>query len=652
MMAATPDPALLATLRGALDSTYEIEREIGGGGMSRVFLATERALGRRVVIKVLPPELTAGVNRERFRREIQFAARLQHPHIVPLLTAGQVGDILYYTMPFVEGETLRLRLEHDGPLPAAQVVAVLQDVVDALAYAHSQGLVHRDIKPENILLQRSHAVVTDFGVAKAISESLPGTAATTVGVAVGTPAYMAPEQLAADPAADHRIDLYAVGLLAYELLSGSSPFAGSSPQQTLARQLTERPTPPHLQRADVPPVLSAIIMRCLEKEPAARYASADELLGALGEVRITSSGMRAVSRTLAMDLTRPGSARRMLILAGGVALAVALAAVAYAYWQPSPRAASMGSLPALAPSDSAAGVPGDTAHRPLPTAHQLTPTDTAGSSRQLLTRADSDAIAAAVSRRLSQRKAPAPAPGVTQKELDSIRMEVQRLVTDSVMRMFASARVGIKVEPGGKGMGVLPGLPVPGEIWHPGEKIRGGPIRLVLQDVLDRTGDTSQAALARAVTDSLVGILGHLPGIHVVSGEPVRAALKRGVEPTALGATFGADAVVMGYLQPRGDSIRLYLVLRDPQHPVNNRSIRSARPRSESAGLPRALADQLTGWLEKRQAARQARSFDFNFNTFDRAALDSVLRDARRIRDSVRRRPQPRPDSPPKPPIP
>src|ERR1041384_1859855 len=192
-MATTPDPALLADLRAALDSTYAIEREIGGGGMSRVFLGDERSLGRRVVLKVLPPELTAGVNRERFRREIQFAARLQHPHIVPLLAAGQVGDILYYTMPFVEGESLRNRLEKDGPMPAARVLAILQDVVDALAYAHSRGLVHRDIKPENILVQRTHALVTDFGVAKAISEALPGTAATTRGAApAGTPSRRAP----------------------------------------------------------------------------------------------------------------------------------------------------------------------------------------------------------------------------------------------------------------------------------------------------------------------------------------------------------------------------------------------------------------------------------------------------------------------------
>ena len=161
-------------------------------------------------------------------------------------------------MPLVEGETLRSRLEREGRLGAPVVISILYDVVDALAYAHGQGLVHRDIKPENILLQRHHALVTDFGVAKAMTEALPGSGATTAGIAVGTPAYMAPEQLAADPAADHRVDIYAIGLLSYELLSGASPFRGSSPQQTLARQLTERPAPPNLNRTDVPATLSAL----------------------------------------------------------------------------------------------------------------------------------------------------------------------------------------------------------------------------------------------------------------------------------------------------------------------------------------------------------------------------------------------------------
>src|SRR5687767_6580972 len=168
------------------------------------------ALGRKVVVKVLPPDLAAGVNRERFRREIHLAAQLQHPHIVPLLTAGEDGDLLYYTMPYVSGESLRARLEEKGRLSVRDVVRILTDVVDALAYAHAHGVMHRDIKPGNVLTQRSHALVTDFGVAKALSAALPLAGSTTSGMAIGTPAYMAPEQLAADPAADHRVDIYAV----------------------------------------------------------------------------------------------------------------------------------------------------------------------------------------------------------------------------------------------------------------------------------------------------------------------------------------------------------------------------------------------------------------------------------------------------------
>ncbi|HEY0242245.1 MAG TPA: serine/threonine-protein kinase, partial [Gemmatimonadaceae bacterium] len=187
-------------LRTALSPAYEIERELHGAGMSRVFVATDRSLGRKVVIKVLPPELTAGVNRERFRREIQVAAQLQHPHIVTLLSAGEDGELLYYTMPYIEGESLRHSLEK-GPLAVKEVVRMLHDVVDALAYAHARGVIHRDIKPGNILRQGSHALVTDFGVAKALNASMPVSGITSAGMAIGTPAYMAPEQLAGDPAA-------------------------------------------------------------------------------------------------------------------------------------------------------------------------------------------------------------------------------------------------------------------------------------------------------------------------------------------------------------------------------------------------------------------------------------------------------------------
>ncbi len=191
----------LSQLRRIVGAAYDIERELSGGGMSRVFVATERALGRRVVIKVLPPDLAAGVNMERFRREIQLAAQLHHPHIVPLLSTGEGDGILYYTMPFIEGESLRQAIERGGRFSVSEVVRVLHDVVDALAYAHGRGVVHRDIKPANILRLGSHSLVTDFGVAKALSAAMPISGLTTAGIAIGTPAYMAPEQLAGDPAA-------------------------------------------------------------------------------------------------------------------------------------------------------------------------------------------------------------------------------------------------------------------------------------------------------------------------------------------------------------------------------------------------------------------------------------------------------------------
>ncbi len=273
-----------ARLQRALDAGFQIDRELGGGGMSRVFLATERALQRRVVVKVLPPDLAAGVNVERFRREIQLAAQLQHPHIVPVLAAGDDDALLWYTMPYIEGESLRGALKRQNRLPVRDVVRILHDVVDALAYAHARGIVHRDIKPDNILTSGMHALVTDFGVAKALSAAIPQAGGTTTGMAIGTPAYMAPEQLAADPAADHRVDLYAVGLLGYELLTGTTPFTGSSPQATLAAQLTVTPPAPHLTLTDVPEALSRVIMHCLEKDAGKRPASAQALLAEMDAI--------------------------------------------------------------------------------------------------------------------------------------------------------------------------------------------------------------------------------------------------------------------------------------------------------------------------------------------------------------------------------
>ncbi len=323
-------------LQGALGSTYRIVRELGGGGMSRVYLAEEVALARQVVVKVLPPDLAAAINIERFRREIQLAAKLQHPHIVPLLSAGQAGDVLYYTMPYIEGESLRAKLAREGELPIAEGIRLIRDVVDALAYAHEQEVLHRDIKPDNVMVSRHHGLVTDFGVAKALTEAgghPAGLASgfTTAGVAMGTPTYMAPEQAAADPQIDHRADIYAVGVMAFEMLAGHPPFTGRTPQQLLAAHVSRPPEPLGTVRATVPPDLASIVMRCLEKRPADRWQSADELLRALEAVSTPGGGTASTS---AFRLSPPGvpapraGRRRVLAGAGLTVLALAGAALA------------------------------------------------------------------------------------------------------------------------------------------------------------------------------------------------------------------------------------------------------------------------------------------------------------------------------------
>jgi serine/threonine-protein kinase len=259
--------------------------------MSRVFLAEETRLGRQVVVKVLPPEMGAAVNVERFEREIQLAARLQHPHVVSLLTAASSGDLLYYIMPYIAGESLRAKLGREGAMPVAEAVRVLREIVDALAYAHAHNVVHRDIKPDNVLLSTGHAVVTDFGVAKAVTASSGGEHAslTSLGVALGTPAYMAPEQAAADPHVDHRADIYAVGVMAYEMLVGRTPFVAPTPQGMLAAHITQTPDPLTKHRPSVPNSVNAVVMRCLEKHPADRWQTAGDLLAQL-EVVLTPSG--------------------------------------------------------------------------------------------------------------------------------------------------------------------------------------------------------------------------------------------------------------------------------------------------------------------------------------------------------------------------
>ena len=293
---------LTERLQAAVGDTYRIERELGGGGMSRVFLAEEPALGRRVVIKVLPPEMAAGVNRDRFQREIHLAARLQHPHIVQLLAAGARDDLLWYVMPFIDGESLRVRLAKQSELPVKEVVRVLREVTDALSYAHEHGVVHRDIKPDNVMLSGKHALVTDFGVAKAVSESSGGgNNLTSLGLALGTPTYMAPEQASGDPNVDHRADLYALGAMAYEMLCGRPPFMGINPQAVLAAHVMQAPTSVVSQRPTVPPALNAIVMRCLEKRAADRWQSAEELQPHLEALLTPSGGTASTTATAAVS---------------------------------------------------------------------------------------------------------------------------------------------------------------------------------------------------------------------------------------------------------------------------------------------------------------------------------------------------------------
>jgi eukaryotic-like serine/threonine-protein kinase len=316
-------------LQQTLGASYSIERELGGGGMSRVFLAEETALGRKVVVKVLPPDLAASVNVERFRREIQLAARLQHPHIVAVHAAGISEGLPYYTMPYIEGESLRARIARAGAMPIVDTVRILAEVLSALDYAHEHGIVHRDIKPENILLSGHHAVVADFGVAKALSVATnAGTGITSVGVAIGTPAYMAPEQAAADPTVDHRADLYAVGAVAYEMLTGQPVFSPRSAQALLAAHATEAPEPVTKRRGSVPPALADTVMRALEKNVADRPQSAAEMLAAV-EASATPAGTDHWSGASQGKTLRRNDKRGTAI---AMALAVVLLLLASSSW--------------------------------------------------------------------------------------------------------------------------------------------------------------------------------------------------------------------------------------------------------------------------------------------------------------------------------
>ncbi len=585
----TVTPDFQVRLQRALDVGFQIDRELGGGGMSREFLATERALQRRVVIKVLPPELAAGVNVERFRREIQLAAQLQHPHIVPLLATGDEDGILWFSMPFIEGESLRAALTKATRLPARDVVRILHDVVDALAYAHARGIVHRDIKPDNILTSGMHALVTDFGVAKALSAAIPmAGGGTSTGMAIGTPAYMAPEQLAADPAADHRVDIYAVGLLAYELLTGRSPFGGSSPQATMAAQLTETPKPPH-QFADIPEGLSAVIMHCLEKDAAKRPQSAQALLADLDALPALSSGSTVAARPTTRRWTRVAGVLAVIAVTLAVAQQMNKPRVGPAVDSLSARDVGPGGdrTPALQIAKNA--VTPTPKLKPETVVVYRNSTDSAAGIQVpvVISRAESLAITAAVRHRIAEEEAaklaahpasalPGTAKGVTTApqprimvstdgpitplDREQLLMEVGRIFADSVAIAFKrmdtamaqAARVYRFEGTRPTGRGVTPMLAPPSD----------GRARIVISNFTNATGKREFSAVGRDIAQYLRSAL-PTGKFEVIDNQTTDRASRGLGDPTSLGWGLRADYVVNGTVTLRADSLVLITMFND-----------------------------------------------------------------------------------------
>ncbi len=333
----TPD--LATRVAAALGDRYRLEMRVDGkpaligeGGMATVFLAEDVRHDRWVAIKVLKPDVATAIGAERFLREIHIAAQLHHPHILGLIDSGQVDDLLFYVMPYVSGETLRERIENEGALPIPDAVRLIREIADALGRAHRAGVIHRDIKPENVLIEEGHALVSDFGVAKALSEATDAvvTGRSTAGFTIGTPAYMAPEQAAGDPQIDHRADIYALGIVAYEMLTGQVPFDAPTPQGMLAAQVSVEPMPPRSRRMDVPPMLEALVMKCLVKDPGQRFQRAEEIplaLEAMGTPSLPGFGGAALEPSGSWWARLPRAGRLALIVGAIVIAALLLVAV-------------------------------------------------------------------------------------------------------------------------------------------------------------------------------------------------------------------------------------------------------------------------------------------------------------------------------------
>jgi hypothetical protein len=312
-------------LADALADRYRIEHELGAGGMATVYLAHDLKHDREVAIKVLHPDLVAALGGERFLSEIKTTAKLQHPHILPLLDSGEADGLLYYVMPLVTGETLRARLERERQLPIADAVRIAREVAGALDYAHRHGVIHRDIEPENILLHDGSALVADFGISLAV-QTAAGSRMTQTGLSLGTPQYMSPEQAMGERTIDARSDVYALGAVTYEMLTGQPPFTGATVQAIVAKVLTERATSIRTTRDTVPAHVEAAVMTALAKLPADRFADARSFADALTDAQFTSS---AVSLPVAVASSASSTAMRRTLIAAGV---VTLASLALAAW--------------------------------------------------------------------------------------------------------------------------------------------------------------------------------------------------------------------------------------------------------------------------------------------------------------------------------
>src|SRR4051812_31064221 len=295
-----PDSDLKLRLASALAPAYEVEGELGRGGMAIVYRARDVRLKRPVAIKLLPPELAfRGDIRLRFMREAETAARLSHPNIVPIYSVDERDGMVYFVMALVQGESVGDRLRRNGAFPIVEARRILREVADALAYAHANGVVHRDIKPDNVLLDAAsgRAMVTDFGIARAASDEGDGSRLTATGAVVGTPAYMSPEQCAGDREIDGRSDLYSLGTVAYQMLTGEPPFIGGNTPAIMMKQVTEQPVPLRQRRGDVPEDLERIIMRLLAKSPTDRFADGSALVAALDGAPVTPVATPTTPRT-------------------------------------------------------------------------------------------------------------------------------------------------------------------------------------------------------------------------------------------------------------------------------------------------------------------------------------------------------------------